>query len=544
MNFNETEKVNLSVKNKPEIVSKIESPNSISPTPVEEKITAPKENILIKTPEPLNIRELFQDKAERGNQVKVNYREKQITETTAKNIKEAEIKISKSTDEVIKLIKQSKADLPKIENKISVPSENRPKEIVKKDEPDPRLNKIIQEEISKLKEEIKKPAEKPNKESGEPVKFKIAQPQQKEPQNIQPKAKAEIPVPEKSESVKTEKVNNESPKTIIKIQEDLNKEKLAATTTKLVKAPQPIIDKKIEERKPEVIKEPVVKEQNEIPPKEILEKETPKSVSSKKGLVELSSLTQEEKRTFFKAQKEKEKNNHKTLFKILIPAALVVIISIVLFSIFSGSSEKVASSNLLAQTKSETTSVVVNQINPQESQVSANEKPQTEQRMSNPTPNTEELSLPPLPEIQAMDAPIANLLKENSGSNENQTKNLTEEKTEVIPPKENKIEEEEPAYFVVVEQMPEPIGGLADIQKRVIYPSVALQTGIEGKVYVRAMVNEAGVVTQTEILKGIGAGCDEAAADAVAKTKFKPGIQRGKPVKVQLTIPIVFKKGQ
>ncbi len=110
--------------------------------------------------------------------------------------------------------------------------------------------------------------------------------------------------------------------------------------------------------------------------------------------------------------------------------------------------------------------------------------------------------------------------------------------------KENKIEEEEPPYFVAVEQMPEPIGGLAEIQKRVVYPNVALQTGIEGKVFVRALINEAGVVTQTEIVKGIGAGCDEAAADAVAKTIFKPGIQRGKPVKVQMTIPIVFKKGQ
>ncbi len=44
-----------------------------------------------------------------------------------------------------------------------------------------------------------------------------------------------------------------------------------------------------------------------------------------------------------------------------------------------------------------------------------------------------------------------------------------------------------------------------------------------------------------KIIKGIGAGCDEAAIDAVKQTKFTPGKQKGKPVKVQVSIPIVFK---
>jgi len=43
------------------------------------------------------------------------------------------------------------------------------------------------------------------------------------------------------------------------------------------------------------------------------------------------------------------------------------------------------------------------------------------------------------------------------------------------------------------------------------------------------------------VIKGIGAGCDEAAVQAVMQTKFKPGKQRGKAVKVQVSIPIVFK---
>ena len=50
-----------------------------------------------------------------------------------------------------------------------------------------------------------------------------------------------------------------------------------------------------------------------------------------------------------------------------------------------------------------------------------------------------------------------------------------------------------------------------------------------------------GIVTKVELIRGIGAGCDEAAMDAVHKTKFKPGKQRGKPVKVQVTVPVLFK---
>jgi protein TonB len=108
------------------------------------------------------------------------------------------------------------------------------------------------------------------------------------------------------------------------------------------------------------------------------------------------------------------------------------------------------------------------------------------------------------------------------------------------PPKEEKVEEE-PTYFVAVEEMPEPIGGIKGIQEKIIYPEIAKRAGVEGKVYVLAFVDETGTVTKAQVLKGIGAGCDEAALDAVLKTKFKPGKQRGKPVKVQVSIPIIFK---
>jgi protein TonB len=109
------------------------------------------------------------------------------------------------------------------------------------------------------------------------------------------------------------------------------------------------------------------------------------------------------------------------------------------------------------------------------------------------------------------------------------------------PPKEEKKVEEEPTYFVAVEEMPEPVGGIKGIQEKIVYPEIAKRAGVEGKVYVLAFVDETGTVTKAQVLKGIGAGCDEAALDAVQKTKFKPGKQRGKPVKVQVSIPIIFK---
>ena len=105
------------------------------------------------------------------------------------------------------------------------------------------------------------------------------------------------------------------------------------------------------------------------------------------------------------------------------------------------------------------------------------------------------------------------------------------------PPADNSEEEE---YFVAVEEMPEPIGGMVAIHNNVIYPEIARRAGVQGRVYVLAFVNDKGEVTKTEVIKGIGAGCDEAAMAAVRKARFIPGRQRGKPVKVRISIPIRF----
>jgi protein TonB len=114
---------------------------------------------------------------------------------------------------------------------------------------------------------------------------------------------------------------------------------------------------------------------------------------------------------------------------------------------------------------------------------------------------------------------------------------------EVGKPKlfEEKDNTEDFIFIPVAEVMPEPIGGISEIQKKIIYPEIAKRAGVQGRVYIKAFVDEKGNVIKTEIIKGIGAGCDEAAITAVMKTKFKPGKQRGKPVRVQVSIPILFK---
>ena len=97
------------------------------------------------------------------------------------------------------------------------------------------------------------------------------------------------------------------------------------------------------------------------------------------------------------------------------------------------------------------------------------------------------------------------------------------------------------AYLPFAEEMPSPVGGLAGIYKNVKYPEIAQKAGIQGKVYLLAFVNENGIVEDVKVIKGIGGGCDEAAAAAVKKTKFSPGKNKGKPVKVKFSLAIKFK---
>ena len=87
---------------------------------------------------------------------------------------------------------------------------------------------------------------------------------------------------------------------------------------------------------------------------------------------------------------------------------------------------------------------------------------------------------------------------------------------------------------------PAPVGGMTSLQEKIVYPELARVVGIDGKVSVLASIDENGFVTEAKIIKGIGAGCNEAALDAVKNTKFTPAMKDQKPFKVDVVIPIVF----
>lgn len=110
-----------------------------------------------------------------------------------------------------------------------------------------------------------------------------------------------------------------------------------------------------------------------------------------------------------------------------------------------------------------------------------------------------------------------------------------------LPISETLNKEKNQIYFIQVEEMPEPIGGIKAIQEKIKYPEFAKKAGIEGRVYVKAFIDENGDVVNTEIIKGLDGGLNEAALEAVKTTKFVPGKQRGKAVKVQVSVPILFK---
>lgn len=103
------------------------------------------------------------------------------------------------------------------------------------------------------------------------------------------------------------------------------------------------------------------------------------------------------------------------------------------------------------------------------------------------------------------------------------------------------VHDYEEEVFLVVEKMPEPIGGMQAIYENIRYPELARRAGIEGRVVVQFIVDEEGNVVNPTVIRGIGGGCDEAAIAAVRDVKFIPGMQRGRNVKVQFQLPIVFR---
>jgi len=100
--------------------------------------------------------------------------------------------------------------------------------------------------------------------------------------------------------------------------------------------------------------------------------------------------------------------------------------------------------------------------------------------------------------------------------------------------------------FIVVEEMPEFPGGDGElmkfISKNISYPEEAIRNNIQGRVVLRFAVNTDGSIDRIQILRGIDNSLDSEAVRVVTTLpKFKPGKQRGVPVPVWFSLPVLFR---
>jgi periplasmic protein TonB len=126
---------------------------------------------------------------------------------------------------------------------------------------------------------------------------------------------------------------------------------------------------------------------------------------------------------------------------------------------------------------------------------------------------------------------------------------ITEDtKVEAITIMEEQPKEDVDEIFMVVEESATPVGGMQAfydyVGKKLKYPAQARRMNIEGKVFVEFVVNRDGSIQDVKAIKGIGAGCDEEAVRVIQSApSWKPGKQRGKPVRQRMVLPITFKLG-
>ncbi len=99
---------------------------------------------------------------------------------------------------------------------------------------------------------------------------------------------------------------------------------------------------------------------------------------------------------------------------------------------------------------------------------------------------------------------------------------------------------EDNVYRVAVDEMPEPYGGVSGILSKVKISEETKQ--VSGSVYVLCFIDESGAVRRARITKGLNPDYDAAALLAIKRSRFKPGKEHGRPVKVQMVINLGFEK--
>lgn len=167
-------------------------------------------------------------------------------------------------------------------------------------------------------------------------------------------------------------------------------------------------------------------------------------------------------------------------------------------------------------------------------------------------PVTEQLPPPPPPKIeqpQIVEVPDETEIEEDLEIDMDTETDVTETVADIpIAPVVVEEKEDPNTIFTVVEETAAPVGGMAAfyeyVGKKIKYPAQARRMGIEGKVFVEFVIEKDGSITDVKAIKGIGGGCDQEAERILASApKWKPGKQRGKPVRQKMVLPINFKIG-
>ncbi|MDR2914221.1 MAG: energy transducer TonB [Tannerella sp.] len=163
---------------------------------------------------------------------------------------------------------------------------------------------------------------------------------------------------------------------------------------------------------------------------------------------------------------------------------------------------------------------------------------------------------PPPPEPEVIKTPeIITIVEDNVQVEE--TALLTSEddathaqtETYVAPVEEEEEVIDDNFVFVTVEKMPEFPGGevalLKWISDHVNYPTIAAENGIQGRVACTFVVNADGSVTDVQVVRPVDPNLDKEAIRVLKQLpKFKPGEQRGKPVRVKYSVPVRFRLQQ
>ncbi len=116
----------------------------------------------------------------------------------------------------------------------------------------------------------------------------------------------------------------------------------------------------------------------------------------------------------------------------------------------------------------------------------------------------------------------------------------------VVEQQEEEVVEEEEVPFAIVEQKPTFQGGDANtftkwVFSKIVYPEIAKENGVQGRVTLQFTIDTDGAVKNVKVLRGVDSSLDKEAVRVVSSSpKWKPGMQRNKPVKVKYTFPVVF----